>query len=341
MVQISDDTIWHNNKRKEIIEKYPQVIQYQKPYQLSIVFVIFLVFIQFITGYFIQSFDLSIITIGLISFINANSLYHSFASFIHENSHGLVLGINNQVFVSYIIELGLSCFGAHRNYEITHKRNHHSSLNIKDIDSECTHKAHLTNLTNIVSNPLLNRLLFLVDLLPFGSLIMQEIGKSKLSNKDKEEIANLNQYFKIKNSDQIHKNIMVVTTSFIFIYLAKLQFYKFILFKIWTSSIYQGKFSIFRRGQSISEHYATDYNLTIPTQSTYGFLTNLIGFNTGYHDEHHTFPTVPWIHLPKLKKIAPEYFNNENKESYFYLWYKWFRSDFKNTFYRNCEVKEE
>ena len=339
MVQISYDSKWHINKRIEIMKKYPEIREYQKPYYLSIIIIMFLVFIQFIIGYFIQSFNLSFLTIGFISFINANSLYHSFASFIHENSHGLVLGLKYKSMVSYIIELGLSTFGGHRNYEVTHQRNHHVSLNIKNIDSECTHKAHMSNLTNVFSNRLLNRLSFLIDLLPFGSIIMQEVGKSKLSNEDKEEIKLLQEYFKINKIDNFHKIVMTIMTCFIFIYLIKLKFYKFVLFRLWTISIYQGKFSIFRRGQSISEHYANDYNLNIPTQSTYGFWGNLFGFNTGYHDEHHTFPVVPWIHLPKIKKIAPEYFNNENSQSYFYLWYKWFCSDFKNTFYRNCDVE--
>jgi sphingolipid delta-4 desaturase len=339
MIKVSKDATWHVKKRIEILRKYPEIRQYQKPYYYSIIWILFLVLIQFTIGFFTEYFNLSIPLVGLVSFINANSLYHSFASFIHENSHGLVLGFSNQVLVSYLIELGLSGFGGHRNYEITHKRNHHASLNIKEVDSECTHKAHMTNLTNIVSNPFLNRLLFLVDLLPFGSIIMQEIGKKRLSNEDKKEVSQLKSYFKISFIDNFHKILMALMSSFIFYYLIKLKFYKFLLFKIWTISIYQGKFSMFRRGQSISEHYATDYNLTNPTQSTYGFLSNLFGFNTGYHDEHHTFPTIPWIYLPKLKQIAPEYFNNNNNESYFYLWFKWFRSDFKNTYYRNCEVE--
>ena len=172
---------------------------------------------------------------------------------------------------------------------------------------------------------------------------MQEIGKQRLSIKDKKEINKLKSNFNIKFVDNFHKILMSLMSSFIFYYLIKLKLYKFLLFKIWTISIYQGKFSIFRRGQSISEHYATNYNLTKPTQSTYGFWSNVFGFNTGYHDEHHTFPAIPWIYLPKLKEIAPEYFDNNNNESYFYLWFKWFKSDYKNTFYRNCEVevKEE
>ena len=214
-------------------------------------------------------------------------------------------------------------------------------FNVKNIDSECTNKGHMTNLIRIFDNQILNRLFYFFDLLPLGSIIVQEIGKVNLPKKDKDEIKELKSYFDIKNKDKYLKLLMASTTTITIGFLLYHNWYKFVLFKIWSLSIYQGKFSIFRRGQSISEHYSDIDNLKIPTQSTYGFVENLFGFNTGYHDEHHTFPTIPWIHLPKVNKIAPEYFTSVNKKSYFSLWYQWLKSDFKSTFYRSCEVKKD
>jgi sphingolipid delta-4 desaturase len=78
------------------------------------------------------------------------------------------------------------------------------------------------------------------------------------------------------------------------------------------------------RGQSIAEHHIYHQG---KTYSTYSW-TNILFFNTGYHDEHHTFPQVSWIHLPKIKRLAPEYFTNDNPYSYLQWWWRWAKSIF-------------
>lgn len=58
-------------------------------------------------------------------------------------------------------------------------------------------------------------------------------------------------------------------------------------------------------GRWIQEHYLTHEGQE--TYSYYGSL-NKTCFNMGYHNEHHDFATVPWNNLPKLTRIAPEYY---------------------------------
>ena len=55
----------------------------------------------------------------------------------------------------------------------------------------------------------------------------------------------------------------------------------------------------------IQEHYTVVEGQE--TYSYYGWL-NPIAFNIGYHNEHHDLAGVPWVHLPKIKALAPEFY---------------------------------
>jgi sphingolipid delta-4 desaturase len=60
-------------------------------------------------------------------------------------------------------------------------------------------------------------------------------------------------------------------------------------------------------GRWIQEHYLTQAGQE--TYSYYGPL-NKTCFNMGYHNEHHDFATVPWNNLPKVTRLAPEFYDN-------------------------------
>jgi sphingolipid delta-4 desaturase len=57
----------------------------------------------------------------------------------------------------------------------------------------------------------------------------------------------------------------------------------------------------------IQEHY-----LVSPPQETYSYYgpLNTIALNVGFHNEHHDLPSVPWNNLPRLKRAAPELYEN-------------------------------
>jgi sphingolipid 4-desaturase/C4-monooxygenase len=57
----------------------------------------------------------------------------------------------------------------------------------------------------------------------------------------------------------------------------------------------------------IQEHFV--FHEAQETYSYYGPL-NRIAFNVGYHNEHHDLVTIPWRHLPTIRRTAHEYYDD-------------------------------
>jgi sphingolipid delta-4 desaturase len=57
----------------------------------------------------------------------------------------------------------------------------------------------------------------------------------------------------------------------------------------------------------IQEHFFVEEG-----QETHSYVgpCNLAEMNFGYHVEHHDFPAVPWNRLPRLRRLAPEFYES-------------------------------
>ena len=46
-----------------------------------------------------------------------------------------------------------------------------------------------------------------------------------------------------------------------------------------------------------------------PTSSSYGWFVSICTGNLNFHVEHHDFPSTPWLRLPKVRAMAPEFYD--------------------------------
>ena len=113
-----------------------------------------------------------------------------------------------------------------------------------------------------------------------------------------------------------------------------------VMYQLVTLSIYSNHlFSVWRRGQGAAEHNTWDDEK--PSNSWYSPFFNTIFFNTGHHDEHHTFPTVPASRLRVLHRTCPEFFGAAQGTEltgtciYLRLWWKNISGGFRS--YRTSE----
>lgn len=55
----------------------------------------------------------------------------------------------------------------------------------------------------------------------------------------------------------------------------------------------------------IQEHFRL-----VPNQETYSYYgwVNKLVFNAGYHVEHHDMMRIPWMRLPEIREVAPEFY---------------------------------
>ena len=324
VLQVAKDAQWHIDRRKELLKKTPELSKLDGVFYGSAPCVVLLVGIQWYIWSVVNEFE-SYLLIGLCAWLNSTTLFYSLSTFIHENSHGLILGWKNRLPAACLIELAFCSFGEQWEYTVVHYTMHHPQLNDSAKDSECPAKGHVA----VQPDNLMKYVVPFVEMLPLGTMMTQG------------QLSNNAQHSSTANM-QKSQTVLIAVSAAVYGTLVYLQMWHAILFAAWTTSLYASRWCIALHGQSISEHYRHNFEPTAngkdvpPTHSTSHFVENAIGFNTGYHDEHHTFPNVPWYHLPKLTKAGPEVFNNINTRRYWSCWFEWAVNGFETSRFRIC-----
>lgn len=268
----------HWTRRKEITKVHPEVQKLQGIDPKTALWVVVTVSILTALAGAVQAYDLSFLSILALSYCVGAFVCHAQWVLIHELSHDLVFKVPflNTFFM-------LLC-------NVTHIIPSASSFRYY-------HKQHHAFLNETYKDP------------DVPSLIEDRIfGHSMLGKATWLSLFSVFQTLRLLRAPQPFEwsTFANFVSNGVFTYAILLTFgVKAVLFLLLSSLLSVGLLLHPLGARWIAEHWAV-----FAPQETYSYygIINSFAFNIGYHNEHHDFVGIPWSHLPKVKKIAPEYY---------------------------------
>jgi len=272
----------HAIRRREILKKYPQMKDLYGPDPLSAVFALATIVSQFIMAYYMRDQSWGVILFFAYAF--GGFMNHSLVLAMHELSHDLFFPWRwANTFFGFICNTPtcVASMGTFRRYHLEH----HSMQGSDKWDADIP-----TAIEGVVFSGWPGKMLW-VFLQPFFYGVRPMLAKPKPVTMT--EILNWG----------------VVLTS------------NLLVVKFWgvKSLVYLFLGSILGLGlHPMSGHFIAEHFEFIEGQETYSYYgpLNVLAYNVGYHNEHHDFPAIPGRRLPKVKKIAPEFYDMPHYDSW-------------------------
>ncbi|XP_060858243.1 sphingolipid delta(4)-desaturase DES1 [Metopolophium dirhodum] len=268
----------HATRRKEILEKHPEIKKLYGPDKNFKWIVVITTILQLGSLYFIK--DLKWPTVMILAYCFGGVVNHSLMLAIHEIAHNMGFGPKYPMYNKLLgmfanLPIGLPFSVTFKHYHLEHHR--YQGDEKLDTDIPTYVEAKLFNST-------------------FGKFIWVLLQPFFYALRP--------MFVYPKNPTALE--IISVAIQLAFNYWVYLYFgTKVITYMLAGSLMAMGLHPV--AGHFISEHYM--FHKGFETYSYYGPL-NFITFNVGYHNEHHDFPFVPGSKLPQVKKIAPEFYDN-------------------------------
>jgi len=270
----------HALRSREILKKYPQIREFMRPYPGTAFFIILVTAIQILTGYFIVRYNLGLLWFFVLAYTVGAICNHALYVLMHDAGHDAIFKSRfwNRIWCIFT-NIG-QAFPSAMSFRTFHNL-HHSNLNEYDHDADLAFHWEAKWVRNIWWRKILWFMFF------FAIEVIRPMRLKKGKVFDGWMLFNI-----------------------LFIVLTDLAIYSFVgpmaLWYLMVSTLFSvGLHPVGARW--IQEHYTYREG-----QETYGYYgpLNLLQFNIGYHNEHHDFYRVPWIHLPKIRAIASEYYND-------------------------------
>ena len=268
----------HVYRRKQILEKYPKIRDLYGPYPLSAVYISLIVLFQLVISYFLR--DQAWWIILIVAYAVGAFANHSLYVMIHECTHNVVLTtpVGNKIMgLVCDIPLVLPSAMGFRKYHMIH----HKHLGEYSYDPDITSHAE----ARLVGNSAFKKALWL-----FMFSLSQALRPIKV------------QFYKPINTWIILNTILQLGIN--------LAIYNYVGP---SALLYLGLSTLFALGlHPLGGRWVQEHYITREGQETYSYYgpLNKLTFNMGFHNEHHDFMNVAWINQPKVKEMAPEYYNS-------------------------------
>lgn len=302
----------HPQRTKELIKKYPEIKKLMGKNPYTALIMLFVLSLQVSIAYWMGSMGMSYWWLSfIVAFAVGAFANHCMYVIIHEASHNLIFtGKSSNRFVAMFADLPNLVPGS-MGFFVYHLK-HHAHQGDYDYDADMANHWE----AKFIGNNFFGKAFWLA-FFPFFQLTRPPRLKS-INMWSKWPWINL---------------ALALTFDFLIVYFFGWNALVYLLFSFFLSI---GLHPVGARW--IQEHYTPDGSQE--TFSYYGPI-NIIALNVGYHNEHHDFPSIPWNNLPKIKAIAPEYYNNiKFHTSWFKLWLTFLFDNSYSLFSRVERVKE-
>jgi len=286
----TDSSEPHAHRRRAILAKYPQIAQLFRPEPRTLPAVLLIVFIQICMANWAQT--ASWIPLLIAAYVVGGTLNHSLQLAVHELSHNLCFespSCNKVLALFCNLPTGVPSAIMFQKYHMEH----HQQQGTDGVDTDIPSDPEVAFFTNTVLKVLW--------------IILQPLfyaGRPLL----------------IKPKKPGHWGVLNTVACLSF----DLLIYHFIGGRALAYLIIGTLLGLGLHpaaGHFVAEHYVLTPGYE--TYSYYGFW-NWLNFNVGYHNEHHDFPRIPWTLLPKVRKIAPEFYNTlPSYTSYVYVMWRY------------------
>ncbi|OQV11898.1 Sphingolipid delta(4)-desaturase DES1 [Hypsibius exemplaris] len=270
----------HATRRKEMLQKYPQLKKLMGPDHHLKYWVTLLVITQIIACWMLHRSDASWMTVLILGYCFGGVINHAMTLAVHEIAHNLAFGhakpLLNRAFGMFAnLPIGIPMSISFKKYHLEHHR--YQGDEILDTDIPCELEAR------IFCNTLMKVCWVLLQ--PFFYAFRPFFVNPKAPTRLE------------------HVNLLVQVSFDLLIW----YFWgvKPVVYLIGGTLLAMGLHPV--AGHFISEHYM--FLKGHETYSYYGPL-NYVTFNVGYHMEHHDFPYIAGSKLEQVRRIAPEYYDH-------------------------------